>query len=53
MLRQVWVQQYYQDHGAVRWRDHKNVPPSALMIASPYDLEVPIQRKTGPTLAGL
>ena len=47
ILRQVWVQQYYHDHGAVRWRDHKNVPPSALMIASPYDLEVRYSEKRG------
>jgi transposase len=47
MLRQVWVQQYYHDHGEVRWRDHKNVPPSALMIASPYDLEVRYSEKRG------
>ena len=28
MLRQVWVQQYYQERGVVRWRDAKNFPPS-------------------------
>jgi transposase len=47
ILRQVWVQQYYQDQGEVRWRDHQNVPPSALMIASPYDLEVRYSEKRG------
>jgi transposase len=47
MLRQVWVQQYYYDHGEVRWRDQKNFPPSALMIASPYDLEVRYSEKRG------
>jgi transposase len=47
ILRQVWVQQYYYDQGEVRWRDHKNFPPSALMIASPYDLEVRYSEKRG------
>jgi transposase len=43
----VWVQQYDHDHGEVRWRDHKNFPPSALMIASPYDLEARYSEKRG------
>jgi transposase len=47
MLRQVWVQQYDHDHGEVRWRDSKNCPPSALMIVSPYDLEVRYSEKRG------
>jgi hypothetical protein len=38
-LRQVQVQQYYQESGVVRWRDAKNCPPASLLIASPYDLE--------------
>jgi transposase len=39
VLRQVWIQHYYYDEqGACRWRDQQNFPPSALMIASPYDL---------------
>jgi transposase len=46
-LRQVWVQQYYHDQGEVRWRDHKNVPPSTLLIASPYDLDVRYSEKRG------
>jgi transposase len=47
MLRQVWVQPYDHDHGEVRWRDHTNVPPSALLIASPYELEVRYSEKRG------
>jgi transposase len=35
ILRQVWVQQFYQEDGALKWRDTKNCPPSSLMIASP------------------
>jgi transposase len=40
VLRQVWIQHYYYDEqGECRWRDQQNFPPSALMIASPYDIE--------------
>ena len=35
LLRQVWVQHYYQENGVVHWRDAKNFPPSSMMIASP------------------
>jgi transposase len=47
ILRQVWVQQYYQENGVVHWRDTKNFPPSSLMIASPYDLESRYSEKRG------
>ena len=46
-LRQVWVQQYYQEDGVVRWRDAKNSPPASLLIASPYDLESRYSEKRG------
>lgn len=45
ILRQVWVQQFYVEKGQVRWRDSKNIPPAALMIASPYDVEVRLSEK--------
>jgi transposase len=46
-LRQVWVQQYYQECGVVRWRDAQNCPPASLLIASPYDLESRYSDKRG------
>src|SRR5215510_7255191 len=46
-LRQVWVQQYYQENGVVHWRDAKNFPPSSLMIASLYDLDSRYSAKRG------
>src|SRR5215475_7843272 len=46
-LRQVWIQQYYQASGTVRWRDAKNCPPASLLIASPYDLESRYSEKRG------
>jgi transposase len=46
ILRQVWIQHYYYDEqGQCRWRDQKNFPPSSIMIASPYDLEVRYSQK--------
>jgi transposase len=39
ILRQVWVQNYYQDNGVVHLREPKDQPPSAQRITSPYDLD--------------
>lgn len=39
ILRQVWVQTFYQMEGQVRWREKGNQPPSSQRITSPYDLE--------------
>ena len=48
VLRQVWVQHYYHDEkGEFHWRTQKNFPPSSIMIASPYDLEVRYSEKRG------
>ena len=42
-LRQIWLQQYYRctvpGREALRWRTGDEQPPSAVRIASPYDLE--------------
>ena len=37
-LRQVWVQQFYAEE-SVRWRAANDLPPSAVVISSPYDPE--------------
>lgn len=39
ILRQVWLQQFYQEEGQVRWREKGNLPSAAVMIQSPYDPE--------------
>ena len=39
VLRQVWAEQYIGDTGELRWREVKEMPPPAQMIASPYDPE--------------
>jgi transposase len=40
-LRQVWVQQYYQERDRVCWRTKakEGLPPNKLLIQSPYDPE--------------
>ena len=37
-LRRVWVQQFHADE-PVRWRAASDLPPSAVVISSPYDPE--------------
>ncbi len=44
-LRCIWVQQFYYQEDKVRWRDKNNVPPAAMMVASPYDVEVRYSQK--------
>jgi len=43
VLRRIWVQQYYRctvpGRETLRWRTADEQPPSAVRIASPYDLE--------------
>jgi transposase len=46
ILRQVWVQQYGVENGKVYWRSgQEGIPPSALFISSPYDLQAHYARK--------
>jgi len=37
VLRRVWVQQYYVEADALRWRTAEELPPGAQLIVSPYD----------------
>lgn len=39
VLRQVWIQQYYLEQGALQWRQSDNQPPHHLLIVSPDDIE--------------
>lgn len=39
ILRRVWVQQFEVLDGHWRFRADENIPPSAKMICSPYDIE--------------
>ena len=39
IMRQVWIQQYYYDHGNIKWRTRHQLPPNKQLIESPYDPE--------------
>ena len=50
ILRQVWIQQYFfggSGEDPLRWRKSGNLPPSAQMISSPYDLDARHSSKRG------
>jgi transposase len=38
-LRQVWAEQYLEVNGTLSWREVKDIPSPAALIASPYDPE--------------
>jgi transposase len=45
ILRRIWVQQFYLEHGSVRFRQGKNHPTAREMIYSPYDPEARLGAK--------
>ncbi|MCA1605665.1 MAG: transposase, partial [Acidobacteria bacterium] len=51
-LRQVWVQSFMPVEDSVRWRQTDNVPPSALRISSPYDIEARYAHKRSTSWVG-
>lgn len=51
-LQRVWIQQFYYQDDTLAWRDSKNVPPAALMVASPYDVQVRFSHKRGTAWRG-
>jgi transposase len=46
-LRAVWIQQYYRDRQGLRWRGKGEVPPAALAIDSPDDIDARYGVKRG------
>jgi transposase len=52
ILRQVWVQNYYQQDGRIHLRELKDQPPSAQKIASPYDTQARFSSKRNITWVG-
>lgn len=44
-LRRVWVQQYYWCDNSIHWRTTEGIPPSAVMVSSPYDLDAHYAKK--------
>jgi transposase len=52
-LRAVWLQNYaWTADGTLRWRQNKERPPGALLIQSPYDLQVRYGKKRSTTWVG-
>jgi transposase len=45
ILRRVWAEQYSEHEGQLRWREVKDMPSSAELIASPYDPEARYSNK--------
>src|SRR5689334_15163494 len=45
ILRQVWVQNYQWTEGKLAWRAADNLPPAALYVSSPYDVEAHYRKK--------
>jgi transposase len=45
MLRRVWAEQYSEHEGQLRWREVKDMPSPAELIASPYDPEARYSNK--------
>ena len=51
-LRQVWIQHYHADVQNTPWRSDSELPPSALLIPSPYDVEARYSRKKSTAWTG-
>ncbi|WP_222940617.1 hypothetical protein [Hymenobacter sp. BT491] len=51
ILRRVWLQQFRVVDGQLRWRveNQDELPPSAQLIRSPYDVEARFSRKRTTT----
>lgn len=51
-LRRVWLQHYHASEQGTPWRADGELPPSALLITSPYDVEARYSRKKSTTWTG-
>jgi transposase len=51
-LRQVWIQHYHASPQGTPWRADGELPPSALLITSPYDVEARYSRKKSTAWTG-
>ena len=52
-LIQVWRQQFFVEAGAVRWRtEPQGIPPSSLLINSPFDIESRYAKKRSTSWTG-
>jgi len=51
-LRRVWIQHYHAREQDTAWRADDELPPSALLITSPYDIEARYSRKKSTVWTG-
>jgi len=51
-LRRVWIQHYHAREQGTSWRADDELPPSALLITSPYDVEARYSRKKSTVWTG-
>ncbi len=51
-LRRVWVQHSHASEQGTPWRAEGDLPPSAVLIPSPYDGEARSSRKKSPAWTG-
>ena len=52
ILRQVWIQNYTWSEGKICWRSSEDIPPAALYIGSPYDVQAHYSKKRSTTWVG-
>ena len=51
-LRRVWIQHYHASEQGTPWRADGELPPSAVLITSPYAVEARYSRKKSTTWTG-
>lgn len=51
-LRQVWIQHYHASEQGTPWRTDEELPPSAVLITSPYDTKARYRRKKSTAWTG-
>ncbi|HCI82393.1 MAG TPA: IS1182 family transposase, partial [Ktedonobacter sp.] len=45
IVRCIWIQQYHAREQGTPWRNDQELPPSALLFSSPYDIEARYSKK--------
>lgn len=51
-VRRVWIQHYHASEQGTPWRQDQELPPAALLMASPYDVEARYSRKRNTVWTG-
>ena len=45
IVRRIWLQQYHASEKGASWRADQELPPSAVLLSSPYDVEAHYSKK--------